>query len=64
MERIDIFGKPINVTFKKLEKQRTQLGSLFTLIIVSFTIVELYYFSKDFFQKTNPKTMRSENMVD
>ena len=64
MERIDIFGKPINFTFKKLENQRTKLGSIFTLIIVSFTVIELYYFSKDLFQKTNLKTMHSDSMID
>ena len=56
LEAIDIFGIYFNFTVFNKDKHRTFIGGILTILTICCTIASTFYFCRDFYFRTNPKT--------
>ena len=56
---IDIFGTSLEFTTFKKSKYQTLVGGIFSILAICIILIFSIIFSRDFFNKTNPKIIQS-----
>lgn len=57
LEQIDVFGLPIQLTYKKNPNHRTALGGVLSLCLLTIFFVAIYFFGKEVIERKNPTTI-------
>jgi len=64
MEKIDIYGKHINLTLNNSEKIKTNFGGCMTIVSFIFTFAIIWFIGNDIIYKKNPLTITDHNIFD
>src|SRR5689334_3383413 len=56
VSKIDVMGKPINLSYKSSSRIQTIFGGILTSLIYAFSVYSIIYFGSDIVQKKNPTT--------
>lgn len=59
LQKIDIFGSPVNLTINYSRKSNTIFGGILTIIAIIGIIVYVVYSAEDFYLRLNPSVTRT-----
>ncbi|EAR89142.3 transmembrane protein, putative (macronuclear) [Tetrahymena thermophila SB210] len=63
MEKLDYFGRDIQIRFKGLKSHKTKCGTLLTFILIALILIRLCYLLTDFIIGNNPSFLYQERQV-
>ncbi|EDK31978.2 transmembrane protein, putative (macronuclear) [Tetrahymena thermophila SB210] len=63
MEKLDYFGRDIQIRFKGLKSHRTKCGTLLTFILIALILIRICYWLNDFITGNNPSFLYQERQV-